>query len=54
MKIVGRIIRGLYLFLFGLTIGGVGMWFATMKTLSETSRTNRTNRKISYRDYYTG
>lgn len=54
MKIIERIVRGLYLFLFGLTIGGVGMWFATLKTLKETSHTNRANRKISYRDYYTG
>ena len=53
MKIVERIIRGLFLFLFGLAAGGIGMWFTTMNVIKEVSREDRTKRKVSYYDYWT-
>lgn len=52
MKIVERIIRGTFLFLFGLITGGVGMWLATMNALKESKHNNRAEHAISYRDYY--
>lgn len=53
MKIVERIIRGLFLFLFGLAAGGVGMWFATINALKEVKHEDRAKRKVSYYDYWT-
>lgn len=52
MKVVERIIRGLFLFLFGLTIGGISMWITTMSVLKRDRFDGRTGQKISYRDYY--
>lgn len=52
MKVVERIIRGLFLFLFGLTIGGIGMWVTTMSVLKRNRFDGRTGQKISYSDYY--
>lgn len=54
MKVVERIIRGLFLFLFGLTIGWISMWFTTMSVLKRDRFDGRTGRKISYYDAYTG
>lgn len=51
MKNIERIIRGIFLFLFGLAAGGAGMWFATINTLKEVRQDNRAKRTISYRDY---
>lgn len=52
MKIIERIIRGIFLFLFGLTTGGLGMWFITIDALKSGRNNNRADCKISYRDYY--
>lgn len=52
MKVVERIIRGLFLFLFGLTVGGISMWITTMSVLKSNRFDGRTGQKISYRDYY--
>lgn len=52
MKIVDRIIRGAFLFLFGLITGGVGMWLVTMNALKVNRHNNRAGHAISYRDYY--
>lgn len=54
MKIVERIIRGLFLFLFGLATGGIGMWFATMNVLKKPQPEETKNRKITYYDACTG
>ena len=42
MKVVERIIRGLFLFLFGLTIGGISMWITTMRILKRDRFDGRT------------
>lgn len=52
MKIVERIIRGTFLFLFGLITGGMGMWLATMSVLKVNRHNSRAGYTISYRDYY--
>lgn len=52
MKTVERIIRGIFLFLFGLATGGVCMWFMTVNALKEVGQDYRPIRRTSYRDYY--
>ena len=52
MKIVERIIRGTFLFLFGLITGGMGMWLVTMGVLKVNRHNSRAGYAISYRDYY--
>lgn len=52
MKRVERIIRGVFMFLFGLMVGGASMWFMTIDALNDIRRDNRTKRRVSYRDYY--
>lgn len=51
MKVVERIIRGLFLFLFGMTIGWISMWVTVMSVLKSDRFDGRTGQKISYRDY---
>lgn len=50
MKIVERIIRGTFLFLFGLITGGMGMWLVTMSALKVNRHNSRAGYAISYRD----
>jgi hypothetical protein len=52
MKNVEHIIRGVFMFLFGLTVGGASMWFMTINALKDIGQDNRTKRRVSYRDYY--
>lgn len=48
MTIIKRILSSLVVFIFGLEIGGFGMWYLNMKILNE-SNTRRTSRQhVSY------
>ena len=52
MKIAKRILSSLVMFIFGLEVGGFGVWYLNVKTLSE-SNTRRASRKhISYANYH--
>ena len=47
MNILKRILSSLVMFVFGLEVGGFGMWYLTMKTLKD-SEPRRTSRRVSY------
>lgn len=56
MTIVKRILSGLVMFIFGLEVGGFGMWYMTMRALKDPVPTSerKTSRFESYSDYCDG
>lgn len=47
MKIVKGFLSGLVLFIFGLEIGGFGMWCITINALKRTDRENLTQTMVT-------
>lgn len=46
MRIFKGILSAMIMFIFGLEVGGFGMWYMTMKAIQEPMRSRR------YTDYY--
>lgn len=51
MTIIKRILSGLVVFIFGLEVGGFGMWCLTMKTINESSPRRASRQHVTYADY---
>lgn len=51
MKYLRNFVTIVVTFLFGLELGGFGMWYLTLKAINE-SHTERATRKTSYQSYY--
>ena len=52
MAIVKRILSSLVVFIFGLEVGGFGMWYLTMNVLKEPSPRRASRGHVSYADYH--
>ena len=51
MTIVKRILSGLVVFIAGLEVGGIGMWYLTIKAINEFSPRRASRRPTSYYSY---
>lgn len=52
MTIVKRILSGLVVFIAGLEVGGIGMWYLTMKAIQDKPSPRRASRRpTSYYSY---
>ena len=53
MKYVKSILSAIVVFIFGLTVGGLGVWYIVMSAFKETKYTRRADRDhVSYADHY--
>ena len=53
MKYVKSILSAIVVFIFGLTVGGLGVWYIIMSAFKETKYTHRADRDhVSYADHY--
>ena len=48
MTIVKRILSGLVVFIAGLEVGGIGMWYFTMEAIRDERSSRRPRRPTSY------
>ena len=52
MKIAKRILSSLVMFIFGLEVGGFGVWYLSMKILNESNTRSASRQHISYANYH--
>ena len=51
MTIVKRILSGLVVFIAGLEVGGIGMWYLTMKAIRDEPSPRRVSRRPTSYSY---